>query len=349
MSQGKKLETALDNASSLSFFLAIIASRLYYLPFAIFAGISYVVSLFLYLIGYLLWAISSHFYPDHPRLKGHWCGFVQFREQSKMSAAIGTIAVILSFVAFVMPILIIPSLWLFFASNLIWSVSHYHRLKNPPTNEPNYSTESQTSYLNYTILTTVLSVVTAVCLTAAILSPVSAPLLLTVSACFGITLTVAAMGYFFHYHLAGYLSKCWNGRNYSQISANLDPNDPQKGLTTASTPEPTELEENQEHREHQEYQDHQQAPQQPTVSQGATVVSSDPSVSAEYPRPQAPITDEKRENPEKPKKIVIKSPKEEKFQLMPAKSKEAPKEEIDYKIPEEVDKTPTEVYTPPSQ
>ena len=221
----------IDKASGIIFFLGILSAKLCYLPVALVSGVAYILSLVFYLVAYVLWLIATHFYPNHPPLRDRWFGFSAFRDQNKASATIGALAVIFSFVAFAVPIIIIPSLWLFVISNLIWSISHYHKLKNPILQEDFFSRESQGSFLSYTILTTTLSLVTAVCLTAAFLCPPVAAVLLTVSTAVGIALTVVAMGYFAHYHLYGYY-KQWKGQGYAGIMTNLSP--------TARPPEPVD-------------------------------------------------------------------------------------------------------------
>lgn len=211
----------LDTASGIIFFLGILSSKLAYIPIAMVSGIGYLLSLCFYLLGYLLWVFASHFYPEHPRLKNHWSGFVQFKEQSKVSACVGGIAVIFAFLTFLFPWAIVPSIWLFFISNLIWSVSHYHKLKNPHPEENIFSKENQSTFLKYTVVNTVISLITAVCLTVSFFYPPVAPILLIISTGFGLALTIASMSYFLHYHVSINMATRKEGKNYLQISRDL--------------------------------------------------------------------------------------------------------------------------------
>lgn len=201
--------------------MGIIFSKLRLLPFALFSVIANVISQMLYLGGYVLWFVASYLYPEHPRLKDQWYGFSQFKEQSRVSAALGTIASILSVIALFYPVVIIPALWLFFASNVVWSISHYHKLRNPPDFETNYSENSQVNYMGYTILTTCVSLITAVCITISILFPLISFAVLTTSTILGLILTLYAVEYQINCSFNTNQTDDWKGTNYSEMSSEL--------------------------------------------------------------------------------------------------------------------------------
>lgn len=201
--------------------MGTVFSKLRLLPFTLFSLVANVLSQILYLGGYILWFVASYLYPEHPRLKDQWYGFGQFKEQSRISAVVGTIASIFSVIAIMQPALIIPALWLFFISNVIWSISHYHRLKNPPDFEDDYSATSQVNYIGYAFLTTCVSFVTAFCITASILFPVISLAMLTTSTIVGLIITLVALEYLVNYSFNNTQPDKWKGTNYSEMSSEL--------------------------------------------------------------------------------------------------------------------------------
>lgn len=201
--------------------MGTVFSKLRLLPFALFSLIASVISQILYLGGYILWFIASYLYPEHPRLKDEWYGFGQFKEQSRISAIVGTVASIFSVIALIQPVSIIPALWLFFVSNVIWSISHYHKLKNPPDFEADYSAKSQVNYIGYAFLTTCVSFVTAFCITASILFPVISFAMLTTSTILGLIITLVALEYLVNFSFNNNQPNKWKGTNYSEMSSEL--------------------------------------------------------------------------------------------------------------------------------
>lgn len=211
----------LDKTSSIFFIMGTLFSKLRLLPFALFSLVANVISQILYLGGYILWFVASYLYPEHPRLKDQWYGFGQFKEQSRISAVVGTVASIFSVIAIFQPVLIIPALWFFFISNVIWSISHYHRLKNPPDFEADYSATSQVNYIGYAFLTTCVSFVTAFCITASILFPVISFAMLTTSTILGLIITLVALEYLVNFSFNNTQPNKWKGTNYSEMSTEL--------------------------------------------------------------------------------------------------------------------------------
>ena len=201
--------------------MGTIFGKLRLLPFALFSLIANIISQVLYLAAYILWFVASYLYPDHPRLQDHWFGFGQFKEQSRVSAIIGTVASILSVIAIAYPIVIIPALWLFFASNIIWSISHYHKLRNPPEFEDDYSANSQTNYIGYTILTTLVSLVTAFCITVSIIYPPISLAMLITSTILALLFTIIGLEYLINSSFSNTPAHKCNGTSYESLSSEL--------------------------------------------------------------------------------------------------------------------------------
>ena len=186
----KRHSETLDGISGYLFLVGFISSKLKNIPIFLITAILSPVSLAAYLIGYIAWYAASIFYPDHPRKQKHWYGFAQFREQYQVAAVLGTIATIMYLVA---PVYIIPTAWLYTISNLIWSISEYHKKENPLPNDVHYSSIRQRIYLRYTILVATSSALTAIAETVAYLFPQTALLVIACSSILGAGLTVASI------------------------------------------------------------------------------------------------------------------------------------------------------------
>lgn len=192
----------LDKASSTFFFFGFAISQLRFAPFVIsaFAKIS---SLFFYLIAYVLWLAASHLYPDHPRLRREWYGFAQFKNQHRIAAALGTLAVICSIITFVFPIIAVPASWLFVISNVFWLISEYHKKQNPP-DEEDYSSERQHIYLIYASLITSMAIITAVATTIIAFYPIATIATILLASLFSICLGTVAFKYWAEYTFFDY-------------------------------------------------------------------------------------------------------------------------------------------------
>lgn len=226
----------MDKASGMFFFAGFFASKLKTLPFATFSLITYITSLSLFLLGYSFWLIACHFYPDHARLYGHWFALREFREQSKTSALLGLIGIIGCFTAFMFPPIILPALWLIVGSNIIWSVSQFHKMRNPPHYEEDFSSTRQSAYLNYVLIMTAVSLITALSATIAVMIPPIGATVLTLSAIYGFLVTLGAFYFWFECNLGEHQPDTLRNKSYKQMSLDLSLNhEPHLKLDTIKT------------------------------------------------------------------------------------------------------------------
>lgn len=163
--------TRLTKASSVFFFFGFTASKIRYVPIVIASALLSLISLGLYLIGYLLWFIGSHIQTDHSKHDHKWYGFAQFKEQYRLAALLGLVATAFSAIALFAPVLIIPAVWLFLGSNIFWAIGEYHKLNHPPQNDPDYSQGHQLAYLSYAITMSVITLLAATSTTLILLFP----------------------------------------------------------------------------------------------------------------------------------------------------------------------------------
>ncbi|KGP64434.1 hypothetical protein EP47_11755 [Legionella norrlandica] len=174
--------TKLSKASTYFFFSGFFISKIRYLPFIILSPLLNLVSLFLYLIGYSLWFIASHFYPSQGKIEKEWYGFAQFKEQHLYAAALGLAATVISIIAIFSPILLLPAGWIFAGGNILWTISEYHKLNNPPVDEKDYVHERQSKYVSYALTISLISIVTSASTTLTFLFPViTLPILVATS------------------------------------------------------------------------------------------------------------------------------------------------------------------------
>lgn len=183
----------LNKASSFFYLFAFITARLQYLPIPIATSIFKAISLGFNLIGCCIWLVASQFYPEHEIKEEEWYGFAQFKMQYSMSAILGIVATIISFCGLLFPPLLIPAAWLFFASNVLWSIGEYHKLKSPPLEDPLYSQSYQKKYVQYAITMTLIGLTTAIGTTLLILFPpiTIAVLIISTLICGGLGLLAA--------------------------------------------------------------------------------------------------------------------------------------------------------------
>ncbi|WP_347251948.1 hypothetical protein [Legionella sp.] len=193
---------SLDRASSTFFFFGFAISQLRFAPFII-AAFAKISSLFLYLVAYVLWLVACQLYPDHPRLKKEWYGFAQFKNQHRIAAALGTIAVLCSILTFFFPIIAVPASWLFAISNGFWLISEYHKKQNPICEE-NYSSERQQVYLIYALLVTTMAIVTAIATTLITFYPIVTTATILLASLFSLCIGAAAFKYWAEYTFLDY-------------------------------------------------------------------------------------------------------------------------------------------------
>lgn len=207
----------LNKASSFFYLFAFITARLQYLPIPIATSIFRAISLGFNLIGCCIWLIASHYYPEHEIKKEEWYGFAQFKVQYSMSAILGIVATIISFCGLFFPPLFIPAAWLFFASNVLWSIGEYHKLKSPPAEDPLYSTGYQKKYFQYAITMTLIGLTTAIGTTLLILFPpiTIAVLIITTIICGG--LGILAAEFWLEFNLGNHKKDNEEAKSYQQM------------------------------------------------------------------------------------------------------------------------------------
>lgn len=182
----------LDKASSIFFLIGFVVSKLQHAPFAILSMLSNLGTLFFYSIGYTLWLVACQMYPDQPAKKQFWYGFAQFKNQHRVSAVLGAVAIVCCVIAISFPIALVPANWLFVLSNCIWCIAEYHKKQNPPTDNQNYSSSQQSAYLRYAIVSTTMLLLTAIATTIATLFPPLAIFVFAASTLLGISLGAVA-------------------------------------------------------------------------------------------------------------------------------------------------------------
>ena len=210
----KKHAEKLDSLSGYLFLVGFISSKLKNIPIFIVTAILTPVSLGAYLIGYIAWYMASLFYPDHPRKNDSWYAFAKFRQQYQFAALLGTMATIMCVVS---PPLLIPTAWLYTGSNLMWSISEYHKKENPLPDDKRYSSARQSIYLRYAILVTISSILTAITATVVFFFPPTALFVLTCSSIFGTALTIASLYHWGKCAFGNYLIN----HSYTQLSKQL--------------------------------------------------------------------------------------------------------------------------------
>jgi hypothetical protein len=212
----------LDKASGLLLLLAFVLSKLRYIPFSLFSAITYAASLVLLLAGYLLWLLACQLYPDHPRLKGQWYAFSQFKVQNTVAALIGSLAILGCFVAFVFPIVIVPACWLFVVSNLLWGISQFHKMRNPPAYEVDYSSSRQKSYLYYIAIMVSLSILNAVSATLLVIFPPLTVPIVVVTFVFSFLISLAAFHRWLDFNFYDHKPDRIKHHSYLSMTAKLD-------------------------------------------------------------------------------------------------------------------------------
>ncbi len=223
----------LNKLSGFSFFLSIIAAKIQYIPIAnIGTAFLNLLSFSFSLIAYSLWFIASRLYPDHYSKHMNWYDFAPFKAQNTYAAFLGMGAAILSLVAIAHSPLAIPASWLFFSSNIIWTIAHYHKLKKPSIDEE-YSKSYQKSYLSYAFVTTGMSLVNALAVTAAFFFPLQTIQILVISGLTSTAFSLIIAEYWLDYNYSEHKKTPIAKTSYSSMSQELGPK-----LTVNDTPTP---------------------------------------------------------------------------------------------------------------
>lgn len=214
----------LYKAVSYFFFSAYVSSKLRQLPYAFFFPIFNVLSITLNMIGYSLWWLATYLHPDQSRSEFKWYGFAQFKEQHRISAILGIIASLFSFLAIAYPVLLIPAAWLFLSGNIVWTISEYHKLKNPASQEPGDSYEKQNNLLSYSGIMTAIGFITALSTTLSICFPALSIFVIIASSLIYTGLGVLAFEFWLNYNIAPEVDPL-NNNSYLQMSESLSPQD----------------------------------------------------------------------------------------------------------------------------
>lgn len=164
--------------------------KLQSIPIPLASSILGFISYGLYIAAYALWFLQTLLEPSQTKISKNWYSFSQYKDQFALSAFIGFIASTLCIAAFFNPVLLIPSSILFLVSNVFWTLGEYHKYKNPPLEDEEYSHSYQSSYLQYSIMVTGVSLVAAFLSTLAFIFPPTAIPIMIISGiiCFGMSM-----------------------------------------------------------------------------------------------------------------------------------------------------------------
>jgi hypothetical protein len=157
-----KTEQILNNASGGLFFSAFMLSKLQYIPLPLVSAIFRFISLGLYMLGYVAWFFASYFQQEHKEHQDKWYGFAKIKEQFLLSSFIGFIGALVSIGAVFLPILLPFAAALFLLGNIIWAIGEFHKYRNPPAHDDNFSLTRQKSYVAYAATATSISFVALV-------------------------------------------------------------------------------------------------------------------------------------------------------------------------------------------
>jgi len=176
-----------------NFFLAgFLLSKLKIIPNKFLNQGINLLALVAYLGGYTTWYLAALFFPSQTRKRGTWYGFAEFKEQFQVTALLGSFATLLCIFN---PTLIIPILCIYAVANIFWTFAEYHKYRNPPTYDPLYSTAAQANFMKYVILTTGISLLTAVCATISVIFPIAATATFVFSTLFTTSFSLLALLY----------------------------------------------------------------------------------------------------------------------------------------------------------
>lgn len=114
-----------------------------------------------------------------------------------------------------MPALLVPASWLFFGSNLIWCIAEYHKQK---INQK--SSHTDTAYMQYAMISTVMTLVPAIGATVSLFFPPAALVTFIISTTLGISLGSLSLYCWLDYTLGReYNAK---SESYQQLTESLE-------------------------------------------------------------------------------------------------------------------------------
>ncbi|KTC78306.1 hypothetical protein [Legionella brunensis] len=227
----------LDRASSVCFFAGFVVSQLQHSPVAVLAALSNLITLFFNSLGYGLWLLACQLYPDYPRDENHWYGFTEVKNQQKIAAVLGSMAILCCVVGIFISPLLLPASWLFFVSNFIWCIGEYHKQQNPFKEDEACSPAQQTAYVQYAIITTLMALIPAVAATVSMFFPPAAFLAFVVSTTLGITLGSIAFYCWLDYMID---IGAPQAQSYEILSRDLEMTEELSSNVTYASPSPSE-------------------------------------------------------------------------------------------------------------
>ena len=175
------------------FLVANISAKLKLITNPALAGILNIIALSAYLLAYLTWSMLAWLSDSPERLKDKFYGFEKYQDQQLIAAVIGLITTLL---CIIIPQLIIPILWLYTISNIIWSISEYHLQQNPPQD---ILVERQSLYFKYSIYLTSNSAISAISLSLIFLMPQLAPIITISSFAIGFIVAIPTIYFWLQY------------------------------------------------------------------------------------------------------------------------------------------------------
>jgi hypothetical protein len=161
----------IEKNKSFFFFIGFVATKLRYIPFPRILILSNIVALIAYSLGYIFWLIACQFYADSPNPGKHWYSFAQFKNQHRIAALLGIIAMVCCVTSLFIPNFLITGSWLFAISNCISSISEYHKLKASYMHDEDYSHSQQECFFHFSIAIASLTLMMAMISTLSILYP----------------------------------------------------------------------------------------------------------------------------------------------------------------------------------
>lgn len=188
----KRHVKTLDSISGRLFLVGLLAGRLKNIPNFMLSSILNIISLSAYLVGYLVWYLTTFFYPEHQRKRESWYGFAQFKEQLQAAALLGILATMFCLIS---PALIIPAAWIYTISNTLWSMGEYHKMTRPATEDLSYSSRRQGLYLRYALLASASGIVTTIAATITFFYPLAALGIFIASTTISVSLMAVATYY----------------------------------------------------------------------------------------------------------------------------------------------------------
>nr|WP_284498347.1 hypothetical protein [Legionella maioricensis] len=213
----------MGKVSSFFFFSGFVFGKIQNLPIPVVSAAFNIISLVFYMVGYGVWFIASHFYPEYTKKEEEWYGFAQFKEQYLFAATLGLLATALSIAGFFVPVLLIPAAWMFVASNFMWASGEYHKLKHPPTYDEKYSHTYQEAYTSYAATMTSMSIIAALSTTVIFIFPPATIPVLILSTIIAVGLSAFAIENWLNYTFGDHKPTPLIKTSHSQMNHSLGP------------------------------------------------------------------------------------------------------------------------------